>query len=210
MKQKILLATIIICCTATMQAQIPKETLWLGGFINFSGNSTDGNSSEQSNSSVAFVPAIGTAIMENLVVGGEFHYYHTKYESTPPTNNQITEEVGVGVFARKYIPIVNRFYIYGHGDLGFSSIINKRFGEKGRGWATTLGLHPGASFAINKILQIESGFNNLFYIRYVKANVPELNRTETKQESYNVGVSLENGGQFYVGFRLLLPGKKSS
>jgi hypothetical protein len=78
--------------------------------------------------------------------------------------------------------------------------------SKIRGWNTGIGFTPGISYAINKKLQLESGFNSLFHATYAKSKTTA-GYNKSSSDSFSAGVSLENQSTFYIGFRVLLNNK---
>jgi opacity protein-like surface antigen len=211
MKLKQLLASVIICAVSfTTKAQIGKGSVWLGGAIGYNSTKNNNNTSpDRKNQTFTATPGIGIAIKENTVAGVDLTFGHSKQENDESTGvpERKTNTYGIGVFVRRYVPVISRLYIFGQGRAGYSftkstDIIGS--GErKTESWSTGLTFNPGVSFAVNNKIQLETGLNNLLYVQYSKSK-----NIINESNNFSAGVSLENGSTFYVGIRFLL-NKKS-
>lgn len=207
MKQRFLLSLLFICTLAvTTQAQINKGATWLGGQIGYSQSSDkNGAVTNSKQSSFTISPAVGIAVKDNLIVGIVANYAHSKTESYPNSSRK-DNTYGGGVFVRKYIPVVNRFYIFGDARAYFSSVKTEDKSSNNtttKGYDVGLSVTPGVSFAVTKSIQIETGFNSLFNTRYSNRKQKQA-FTETKSTSFNTGLSLDNQSQLFIGFRFLI------
>lgn len=195
-----------------VNGQVTKNALLIGGDIAYSHSESEGTNFAYSNqTSFAFVPAIGIAIKNNLVVGAYFSFYLSKNEVDLASNDFRQDIVGGGIFVRKYKPL---------GKSDFSLFIQAKagveFDNTTRGDNTPLkgetntfrilaNVYPGISYRISKKLQLESGFNELLGIQYAhtKGYNGTVNPVRFEQKGFTIYTSLENVGSFYVGFRLL-------
>jgi hypothetical protein len=223
MKQKFLLSLLFVCTfIASSQAQIKTGGIWLGGSIGYNQQKTDysGSSSDSKNRSVSISPAIGKVIKDNLVVGVSLSYYNNKIENnnSSSTIQQKGNTYGGGVFIRQYVPIINRLYIFGQGNVYYSLTRSKetlrdyngyatRYNTKG--WGSALTITPGIAVSITKNLQLETGFNNLLSVSYTKNKraLDQSSGNTTKESNFTAGVSLENESAFFLGFRFLINNK---
>jgi hypothetical protein len=205
------------------RAQIGKGSVWLGGSIGFNQSKADNTPGIGHQKIKAFnvSPAIGIAIKENLIAGVRLGYSKNTSENNPtPTShyNNTTENYGGGIFIRRYVPVINRLYIFGEGTASYarSKITkdelynNETRAMENKGWSTSLGFTPGVSYGITKKLQLETGFNSLFGMSYGKSketnpDIPSGNKGTS--EGFSAGISLENASTFYIGFRVLLNNK---
>jgi len=205
----------------TAHAQIKKGGTWLGGSIGYSESKTDnpGTTLDPKLKSVGVYPAIGFVVKDNLVFGVALSYASTKYDNANGYKDRKDKSYGGGIFLRKYVPIVNRFYIFGetsafYRDNRSNWTTTDYYGNltkyKSSGWDGNVTISPGVSFALNKSLQLETGFSNLFFASYQKSK-SSLDITapasETKSSSFSIGASLENASTFYVGLRFLINNK---
>jgi len=220
LQKSLLMIVFAFSLFTTAHAQINKGGIWLGGSIAYNEQKTDypGPSSDYKNRTLGVSPAIGKVVKDNLVVGISLSYYNNKMENNSSSTTQSKgKSYGGGVFIRQYVPVINRLYIFGQGNAGFSTTkINQTDRDyngyttkyKTTGWSSALSITPGIAVSINKNLQLESGFNNLFYVSYSKdkkrAEVPN---TTTKNSLFSAGLSLENQSTFYLGFRWLINAK---
>lgn len=197
------------------RAQINKGGIWLGGYMSYN-KITDDNEQqdEHSEKTLNIRPAVGFVIKDNLVVGIQLSYTRNKVDnygyigSTYKGNNY-----GGGFFVRQYVPVINRLYVFGQADAGFSTGKAKQIQSDNsikeiKGWSANLSITPGVSFAINKKFQIETGLSNLFHLRYAKSKGSGDEKMYT--ESLSTGISLEAQSPFYIGFRFLLNNKGQS
>lgn len=221
MKSKILLfAFASLCFIVKTNAQVNKGAVLLGGNIGFNKSKTDAdNSTRNSKSTVTDIsPAVGIAIKQNLVFGVDLNYQKNTQEN--PENYGIKEKkdkyYGGGVFIRKYVPIISRLYVIAQGRAGFNTYkatteyypYSSPIKVDEKGWNGSLTFTPGVSFAVNNKLHLETGFNNLVSLQYQKSKSdPHTVNGESTNESFGVGLNLDNRSTFYVGFRILFNGK---
>ena len=209
----IILSLVIFDCNA----QISPGSIFLGGQINFSTQKTSspiGNITGTSSNDFNFSPAIGKAIRENMIVGIDLNYGHV--ENKQPAISEVDNNnlYGAGVFLRRYVPLGKGFYIFGQGRFGASySSGNTTESEfavvttESKGFSFDLGFYPGVSYQVNKRLQLETGFNNLFLIDYTHTKTTQTNPappTESNTSSFSIGTSLNNLTSFTLGIRVLL------
>lgn len=209
----------IITCALTSNAQISKDSRLFGTSIGYSQSKIKSTNVMLTNTkSTSFVvsPSAGIAIKENLVAGIRLDYskstekYNYDYTSYNNTENKY---YGGGVFLRQYVPVVNRFYVFGEGGLSYlisrskytqQSTYSGKNEIKTKGWSTGLSFTPGISYAISKNFQIESGFNSLLNVSYAKSKSSYESSQPAKMSAFSGGIGNDNGSMFYVGFRFLM------
>jgi hypothetical protein len=221
MNCKFLLSLVLVCTfIASAHAQIGKGSIWLGGSIGFSQSKSD-IGSNQKMESFNVSPAVGKAIKENLIAGVRLGYSKSTSKNTNSPEsyfNSTTENYGGGIFIRRYVPVVNRLYIFGEGTASYAAskqtrdelYSNIKVSTENKGWSTSLSFTPGVSYGISKKFQLETGFNSLFSMSYGKSKLKYLNApsgTKQTSEGFSAGISLENASTFYIGFRVLLNNK---
>lgn len=210
MKKCLLLSIAAIVLASFANAQITKGSLFIGGQISGYTNKNGTGSSSQTQSSFYVSPSVGTAIRQNLVLGVDLLYGHSKNENglNPDTKGNA---FGGGVFLRKYVPIVNKFYFFLQGRAGYSH-------EKSKGGSGSftfssesnnfnLGLYPGVSYALTKALHIEAGFNNLALLSYSHATSKQTGfptQNSSSNLSFSTGVS---GTNLSFALRFIIPKK---
>lgn len=212
MKQRFLLSVLFVCSLAvTTQAQINKGAAWLGGQIGYSQTQNEtGPTSKSKQTSFNFSPAVGTAVKENLILGVFVNYATSKTKATSintTTTVKKEETVGGGIFIRKYIPVVNRLYLFGDARAFYNSYKSTDKANspetKIKGFDAGISATPGLAFAVTDKIQIETGLNNLFSTRYQKRTQTQgINEFENK--SFNTGLFLDNSAQVFIGFRFLI------
>ncbi|MBS1946993.1 MAG: TonB-dependent receptor [Bacteroidetes bacterium] len=213
MKTKMLLLSVIMGFIAHISfGQISKGSILLGGQLSFSNQTT---SSSQKITGFAISPAIGEAIKENLVLGFDAGYAYSDYKNTANANyKQAANNFGAGVFLRKYVPVGKGFYIFGQGRFGASYNTSKTeqtniitITDNIKGYALSLGFYPGISYQVNRKLQLEAGFNNVFSIAYQHSKDTQtgINTNESVTNKFSLLTSLDNmASALTLGFRVLL------
>jgi len=195
-----------------LHAQISKGSLFLGG--NISGStvkteSTQPNVTSKQNG-LTISPVIGFAVKENLVFGADASYSFFKTDQVYGQYTQKQYSYGAGVFLRKYKPIGKGFYLFLQGRLGGRYDENKYTpgvsANNTKRFTTTFGGYPGVSYAINRKLQLETGFNNLLSLNYYHETGKNLDGSgySYKSNGFNIATSLDNLSSLYIGFRLLI------
>lgn len=152
-------------------------------------------------------PVVGKAIKENLVLGvnAGFGIYNNDY---PMGNAEYdTKSYDAGLFLRKYKNIsTSGFYIFVQGGLGVAYNNQKQedmpvtYDDIKR---TALGInaYPGISYAVNKKLHLETGFNNLLMVNYFHEKRESGSPVTTyKTNGFSVTSSLNNASSLYLWF----------
>lgn len=183
-------------------AQIPKGSIFIGGQI--SGGKTVNSGQKQNNFFIS--PAVATAIKQNLFLGVDLTYGQTKYENNSmPYSNQ--KGYGGGLFLRKYIPIAKRFYFFAQGRAGYSYDKSEYSGpyiSKNTSNTASLSLYPGVSFALSRVLHIETGFNNLALISYSRSTTTQTGFPDQKSSNFNFSTSVA-GTSLSFALRFIIP-----
>ncbi|MBC7851642.1 MAG: hypothetical protein H7Y31_17995, partial [Chitinophagaceae bacterium] len=207
MKKQFLLASAFSILAFVANSQIKKGSTFLGGTISASVSKTDQPvGPDLKNNSFVFSPAIGKAVRDNFIVGGELSFQSGKNEN----NFYDTEQTGfgAGVFIRQYKTLGKGFYLFGQGKLGgfyrnhevdnktspMASYEQKDFGVEAN-------FYPGISYAVTNKLHIEAVFNNLAYIQYSTSKTEDATGTESTTNGFSIGTSLSNFGDLGVGVR---------
>ena len=108
MKKNLLLVIAITVLTSTLQAQINKGALFLGGTVGFSNTVSD--SSSNKDNSFTFSPAVGIAVRQNLVAGIQLTFSSDKNNLYQYSSE--SKYYGAALFLRKYVPLGKGFYVY--------------------------------------------------------------------------------------------------
>ena len=206
------LIVIAVLTSSSIYAQISKGSILLGGGIGYSNqeNKQEGSTVESKTSNFYISPAIGIAVKENLIVGGDLSFSSQMQENG--SNETTNKYYGAGIYMRKYLAVASRFYIFGQGRIGGNIFDGENtqvtdFISNSKGYNINAGIYPGISFQVNKKLHLETGFNNLVYLQYenVKIKTQSLGNIDNyTSKSFSVNSSLNNMSGLYVGFRLLI------
>ncbi|MBO9199203.1 MULTISPECIES: autotransporter outer membrane beta-barrel domain-containing protein [Niastella] len=220
MKQRFLLILIFACAfMVSTKAQISKDAVWVGGSIGYNQTKSGTDTPYTKSNSFHISPAIGLVVKDNLVVGISLTYGHGKIKNNGSELENKFNDYGAGIFVRKYIPIVNRLYIFGEASANYENIKSEStsaFGQNSRTKVVTkssigsLEVIPGISFAVTKKFLLETSLNNLLGVAYTKTeikNTTSPGNTKpiiTKANQFTAGISSGGKVEFNVGFRFLL------
>lgn len=200
-----------IVCIA--QAQIKKGDILLGGGINFNSQNTKPppNLAVTNQTAVNVSPSIGIATRDNQLIGFNLAYAHAKTENTGnPTAK--TDSYGAGFFLRRYKTLGSGFFLFAEGNFMGYYIHQKNNYYTGvgnftdtKGYNLSLNFYPGVAYAINSHVQLETGFQGLFYASYGHSKTTITGYSDMKSNDFNLGTALNNSlGGFMVGFKWLL------
>ncbi|HEY8897321.1 MAG TPA: hypothetical protein VIM79_21000 [Niastella sp.] len=218
MKLKFLFSLFALTFVFTSRAQISKSAVLLGGSIGYNKGKSKTWQQDLKIKTFIFSPVIGVAVKENLVVGARFDYLkqtqNSKYDASYSSKQDIdTKNYGGGFFLRRYVPVINRLYVFGEGTASYTalretttqtSMYNKSV-AKTKGYTTGLSFTPGVSFEVSKKFQIEGGFNSLFNVSYLKTKTTyNYSNQPENQELFSAGISHDDNSMFYVGFRFVI------
>ena len=220
MQIKILLVLFSICIIATtVDAQIKKGTVLLGGQIGFSLQKTKNDPAPPNpyppdfkSTNITLSPAFGKAIKDNLVIGADIYYSYLKYQSYQP-QQQKNNAYGAGLFVRKYNDLGKGFYFFVQGRAGVT--YNRQETEDllapvnntlSKGYEIQIAVYPGIAYNVSKKLQMEAGFNNLGYLQFnhSKSTALPASSWSAVTNNFSAGSSLSNFSGLTPGFRILL------
>ena len=205
--------TCLLFLAFTSSAQIKKGSLFLGGNLGGSTQTSKSNgATTNKQNGLTVSPVIGKAVSDNLIFGVDVSFGIFKSDNTGINQNQKQQNYGAGFFLRKYKPLgKSGFLLFLQGDMGYGYSNFETNGQQpyfNRTKRHSVGIsgYPGISYAVNKKLHIETGFNNLVGINYFTEKRIDggiiVNTTRTN--GFSVNTSLNNLSNLYVGFRLLL------
>jgi hypothetical protein len=214
MQKKILLgffSVIIIAFSA--EAQIKKGAVLLGGQLSFFAQNTkdaSGGPAIGKSNGINIMPAFGKAVRENLIIGADISFAHSKYQ--PYFNyTQKNSVYGLGFFVRSYKELGKGFYLFGQARAGGSytkqhitDIQQPASNSDTKGYGIQLAVYPGIAYSISKRLQLESGFNNLAYVQYDHRKEVRNGNPSAVTDDFSIGTSLSNFSGLTIGFRVLL------
>jgi hypothetical protein len=217
MKLKFSCFLLALTCALTSQAQIDKGSVLVGSNIGYSQGKSKFEQSIAATKINTFTisPSFGVAIKENLVAGVRFAYSKQTQKSTLEANSTYdvdNKSYGGGIFIRRYVPVINRLYVFGEGTAAYTSVkqtstqkyYNSKMEQKTTGYSTGLSFTPGISYGVCKKFQIEGGFNSLFSAAYVKTKTTGTTSNTQKADLFSAGIGQDDESMFYVGFKFVL------
>jgi hypothetical protein len=207
MRKIFFFSSVFAFLTITLQAQINKGSVLLGGNIGFSTNKAKDTSLK--NNSTYLSPVVGIAVKENLIVGINFSYGHSKNNLNAPASEAEYKSYGAGVFVRKYVPLGKGFYLFGETSLNYQdysdTYTNPYQKVELKGQNMSINLYPGVSYAISKMLQLEFGLPQLVTVGYSKTQNIVNDATTQKTSGANFNASASSFTNVVLGFRIFLP-----
>jgi hypothetical protein len=214
MRKYLLFTTIAFTLIAnTLNAQITKGSILLGGNLSFGTSTTKHQSFEIDNNNFSINPAIGVAIKENAVLGISFSY--SVYTQKNTLSNEFKEDAngyGGGLFYRQYKSLSNKFYLFGDAGTNYHTT---KFTRESPGLiqiyksnSANLSLYPGITYAVSKRFHLEAALNNLLNINYSSAKTNTMGSaptTESTTNGFSFMTNISSGVPLSLGFRLVIP-----
>lgn len=210
--QKVFTTALLLFFTSAVFSQIKKGSVLLGGNVTYSQTETENTNRTTSDLKVIQIsPSFGKAFKENMVFGVDFIYGGSEMESTSGNQMEEIEELGIGLFLRKYQPISKAFYLFGQGRIGYTnsereygSIINPASRTQVDGSKANLTFAPGISYKAGKKLFLEFALNNLLKVEFetVDTTIPSSPPITTRKNFFTV-TSSTGGIPLNVGMRFV-------
>jgi len=211
--RKLFTLIIIILTFVSLQAQIKKGSIFLGGDLGGATQKIKSADTTYGSQNVFYLsPVFGKAIKDNLIVGGylNFSFFENNYISG--SSNEY-KSYGGGAFLRKYKSISNSgLFVFVQGNLGYSFDQSKTGGQVP--WPSDdtrrntfyVSAYPGLSYKLSRKLHLETGFNNLIRVAYTheKRVIGSPTNSIFKSNGIILNSSLNNFSSLYLGFRLLI------
>lgn len=209
--KKILFVLILVVSYATVNAQINKNAILLGGHMNLNRQNFSYSSGGHTNSTGFISLSAGKAYKQNKVLG-----LGISYSNTTNSANRIdtsigirnSNQVGLNIFTRQYKPIRGNLYVFGHLDLGIHFATNKyanvpqNLKEKHRGISS--GFTAGISYQLLPKLQVEINLPTILGIDYTVYEYTASPSNKNSTFSLNSSLPQFNLGSIGMGFRLIL------
>lgn len=228
MRKTFTLIVALLCLAFVSRAQISKGSTFLGGSLTLNSSKSEptagGNTVENKTSNWGINPQIGIATASNKIVGVflSFNASSNKQSAAPNTSSTYkTNGFGGGVFYRRYFLLSTRFYLFGQGSIGGTSVGEEGANNNGitnyiylkrKGFGINGTLLPGVSFAAGRKVHLEAGLNNLLTLAYQHTKKEEytapntLYRT-TPENSFSANVNANGFSSLFIGLRWILPSK---
>ena len=213
MKKTLLSAVIVFAFICSVNPQIPKGSIFLGGDIGGSVQKTkSGDVTTNKQSGINISPVFGKAIKENLVVGLNASFGIYNNENLPNNGKFETDYYAAGIFIRKYKNLgKSDFYLFFQAGMSASFNTQKQEGPftpliKQKGFSVGLIAYPGLSYAVSKKLHLETGFNNLVSIGYTTNKIESGSPVIiSKSNSLSFSSSLSNAtSSLFLGIRVFI------
>ncbi|WP_339924292.1 outer membrane beta-barrel protein [uncultured Cyclobacterium sp.] len=158
-----LLLLFFISGVSTAFAQFDKGDLFVGGNFGFSINTTENSNPGRSTYlAINLSPNLGYFISDLSVIGinPQVNFYRNK--NITSSNEKISSNSvsgGIGLFYRRYFPVVDNFYLF----LEPKASYNSSFDEENKPKSFGFSLSPGASYKISPKWMVEAALGGLVY-----------------------------------------------
>jgi len=204
----------------TIYSQSEKVKMLLGGQFNFSGsnnNFENGSTKSDGNSySFTLAPNFGYFISDNFAIGTNLSLSTTNSWSESQSYSESRSEshlssYGIGMFARRYLTVNEKFRFYLGGGISFSTFHLKSseisyyndydYDRNQDGNSFGLGVVPGIVYFVTPRLGFEAQFGSFNYHR-TSIDTEEIddNGNKTNESSDDNGFNLNlNASSFYLG-----------
>jgi hypothetical protein len=197
----------------TLNAQITKGSILLGGNLSFETSTSKNSSYEIDNNIFSINPAIGVAIKENSVLGVSFNYFiYTQKSTLSNAYKEDANSYGSGLFYRQYKSLSSRFYLFGDAGAGYyHTKITRETPDVIQIYksnSVNLSLYPGITYAVSKRFHLEASLNNLLNINYSSAKTTTRGSTPTTESTTNgfsFMTNISSGVPLSLGFRFIIP-----
>ncbi len=200
MKQLLLLAA--ACCIITFaKAQITKGSIMIGGSFGYNYSdqkTTDTTPNYSSGTTNGFNIGIsyGKCFKENAFWGitASFSYTDNKniYSFNSSNNNSSqTRNYYLGIFERKYYPLITNLYVFGQAGFGYSYYSNDGtyVNINRKGYDIGLYVYPGISYKVSKKIYLESSLRNLVNLDFNHSEQTYLTQT-TSSNNFTSNIQL--------------------
>lgn len=218
----ILLAT---CALNSTFAQTEKGKMLLGGQLSFSGNNQSSSlvnekyDSDIKTSSFSLEPSFGYFVKDNLAIGVDLGFGSTTTNSESSSQltsyndvynmlidtKEVTKSYGVGVFARQYLKMSNKFMFYVNGGVGYSvynTDVESTYTDTGdnpyndneykmKAKVISIDIQPGIIYFPTPKLGFHATIGSLYYQSRKRTdnNIEEV-EAEYKQNNYGINLNL--------------------
>jgi hypothetical protein len=208
MNRKLLFVCTLLLCSYLLHAQIGKGSLMIGGQLGYTSNNSRAQAPNESFEGDTFGGSlsIGKAIKDRLFVGVELGSGLSNSEQYMGYNSH-NVYYGAGVFMRKYFDIGKRFFVFTQANSGVSFFDNEATSPmdftEDEGYNLLVSFSPGLSYALNRKLHLETGFQSIISASYSRGKVKRRSGQLTRHENFSVSTNLNNLASIRVGLRLL-------
>jgi hypothetical protein len=214
--KKIFGLLIIICSCLTLNAQIIKGSILLGGQIFYYNSNINYGTTQpnQKNKSGDFNISAGKALKENSVLGFYVTYGNWKANNNYNGNYFINSKVNqynFGLFYRQYKNLARDFYFFAEAGVAYISAIQTDTDTLGNNKVKytqsggQLNLTPGISYKIFKKLQLEIFIPSIVSVQYtISKTKSQTNNFKQEQFLISTNLNASSLNNLGVGFRFVL------
>ncbi len=213
MRKYLLFTSMAFILANTLNAQISKGSILIGGNLSLGTSTTKYQTYEIDNNYLSINPAIGVAIKENSVLGISLSYsMYTQKNTLLNAYKEDANAYGGGLFYRQYKSLSNRFYLFGEAGAGYYNTKVTReapdFIQIFKNNSVNLNLYPGITYAVSKRFHLEAALHNLLNLNYSSAKTTTMGSaptSETKTDGFSFMTNVGTGVPLSLGFRFVIP-----
>jgi hypothetical protein len=206
--RKLYLLVVTGIISSSVQAQITKGSVMLGGSLRFENMNEEQQTGINETRYFSIAPQAGVAVKDNLVAGVSFGY--GGFRNIVGNTRQTLDAVDAGVFLRRYLGLGKSFYLFGEAALEYTgsrqnsdehsannAVIKTRGGQ--------LSLTPGVAYAINRKLHLEGAINSVAAVGFNRQTRTTNTGTSTlynQKDLFTVQTNLSAYTPLSLGMRL--------
>ncbi len=211
---------LVLLTSGSVLAQIKKGSILLGGSVSVAQTKytfeRQGLPSEESTASGFRVgPSFGFAYRDNAVAGFGITYKRAANNgSSASQTSYSTKGYALSIFTRNYLPLSNKFYLFGDAQLIYSNDIaenkNKQDGKlltSEQDWVAGFAVSPGVTYAVSRKIHLEAALARLVSINYnshKSQNFQGSTFTKSKSNGLSADVNVSPTNPFQFTFRFVL------
>ncbi|WP_164549859.1 outer membrane beta-barrel protein [Nonlabens ponticola] len=179
---------------------ISQGTYELTGAVSFSSSNSENDSFESDDLSFGFIPQLGLAVSDDLVIGLGLGFTYNESESSSSfsqiTNTSYARSYSFRPYVKKYFSLSENFALNIQGEVEYfiSNQESNSFSADIDGFS--IGLRPGISYSLNDAFALQAQVGSL---GYATANIePEFGEESTSSSfGFNLNMQQVNIGVSY-------------
>jgi hypothetical protein len=213
--KKALLVAIAVITISYGYSQTEKGNMLIGGQISISGNTSSALDSMSLNTtrstSFSLIPNVGFFICNNFAIGASLNFgiSNTTYKDEDLPSSIYTQTsasdytYGIGVFARKYFKIADKFMFFINGGISYSYLTGKTTETTNspnidilsnnippQTDKISVNINPGLVYFISPKLGIETSFGSLYYNYTTTKNKNVSYDNHDNNSSYGINLNI--------------------
>jgi Autotransporter beta-domain len=160
---------------------------------------------------------VGFAVKNNSIAGVDFNYSNSSSKKFLNYGDYKSTNWAIGIFGRKYVPIIKSLYFFGQTNLNYNHYSNETPSSGNNSYFSNTtqktveaSLYPGLTFNISKSFYVETAFPVLIEIGYSQStntSNPYGTTITTNDKGAFFNSELTNSNYLSFGLRFIIPKK---